>query len=426
MPGAFDQFYSVCFSNIFVKLENRVVNKIVKALLLQMIFMEKYDVIVVGAGPAGACAAYLLAGSKINVLVIDKDFFPRDKTCAGGLTAKTFGSFDFPINENIKFSTNSVTVSYKNSIFHKISGKKILTEMVERKEFDHFFIKKAVDSGARFLDGVKVSEVIWENGEFSIKTEGNTSEQLFYCRYLIGADGSNSIVNRTFNIVERDLYGFAIETNCPVSEDNIGKFEMTFDFGTVPGGYLWIFPKDKYVCVGAYTTNKKMKNIQKYLLDYIDSLGLVLESKKLTGHIASFYGINYMQPDFPCVLVGDAAGFGEYWTGEGIYYAVKSGAIAAEVISSGIKSGVLDYKLLQKRYEKEIIRGLKLAYYIGKNFYSHLPFSYKFVVSDFPAGILYESFSRGLTYDQAFSKIHIILFSLIFNKFRISNKKFYK
>lgn len=384
--------------------------------------MEKYDIIIIGAGPSGACAAYLLARSRISVLVIDKDHFPRYKPCAGGLTAKTLKSFDFPITKEVKYSTNSVIASYKNQIFHRISGNKVLTEMIERTEFDHFLIKKAVNSGAKFLDGIKVNEVAWENGEFSVKTE----ERFFRCKYLIGADGTNSIVNRTFNIVDRDLYGFAIETNCPVSKENIGKFDMTFDFGTVPNGYLWIFPKDKYVCVGAYTTNKKMKNIQKYLLDYIDRLGLVPESEKLTGHVIPFYGINYKQPDFPCILVGDAAGFGEYWTGEGIYYAVKSGTIAAEVIYSSIKSGFFDYKLLQRRYEREIIRGLKLAYYIGKYFYGHLPLAFNLLMSYFPAGIMYESASRGLTYDQALSKIHIVLSSIILNKSKISNKKYYK
>jgi flavin-dependent dehydrogenase len=312
--------------------------------------------------------------------------------------------------------------SYKNKIFHNISGDHTLTKMVERTEFDHFLIKKAVDSGATFLDGIKVTEVIRENGEFIVKTE----KQLFRSNYLIGADGTNSIVNRTFNIVEKDLYGFAIEVNCPLSKENIGKFNMTFDFGTVPNGYLWIFPKDEYVCVGAYTTNSKMKNIQEYLLDYIEKLGLIPESEEIKGHIIPYYGINYKQPNFPCVLVGDAAGFGEYWTGEGIYYAVKSGIIAAEVISSSIKSGVFDHQALQRRYQRELIRGLKLAYYIGKNFYSHLPLSFNLVMSYLPGGIIYESTSRGLTFDQSFSKIHVILLSLILNKSHISNNKYYK
>ncbi|AKB55834.1 Geranylgeranyl diphosphate reductase [Methanosarcina barkeri 227] len=387
-----------------------------------MISMKKYDVIIIGAGPAGSYAAYMLAKSKIKVLVIDKYSFPRYKPCAGGLTAKAFNSFDFPISKEVKYSTNTVVTSYKNQIFHNISGNKILVKMVERKEFDDFLIKKAIDSGATFLDGMKVTEVTWENAEFCIKTDS----EFFRCNYLIGADGTNSIVNRTFNIVERDLYGFAVEINCPVSKNNIGKFNMTFDFGTVPNGYLWIFPKDEYVCVGAYTTNKKMKNIQKYLIDYIEKLGLVPESENFKGHVIPHYGINYKQPDFPCILVGDAAGFGEYWTGEGIYYAVKSGTIAAEVISSSIKSGIFDHQALQRRYQKEIIQGLKLAYYIGKFFYGHLPLSFNLVMSYLPVSIMYESASRGLTFDQAFSKLPVVLSSLIQNKSHISNNKYHR
>jgi geranylgeranyl reductase family protein len=292
-----------------------------------MILMEKYDVIIIGAGPAGACAAYTLARSKINVLVIDEDHFPRDKPCAGGLTVKTLMAFDFPITEEVKYTANSVITSYRGQIFHRLSGNKVLTKMVERAEFDNFFIQKAVDSGVKFLEGVKVTGITRENGIFSVKA----GERLLFCEYLIGADGTNGIVNRTFNIVEKDLQGFAIEANCPVSKEKIRNYEMSFDFGTIPNGYLWLFPKDQYICVGAYTTDKRMKNIQKYLFEYIERLGLT-EFEKIRGHIIPFYGINYKQPDFPCILVGDAAGFVDYWTGEGIYYAVKSGAIAADVV----------------------------------------------------------------------------------------------
>lgn len=386
-----------------------------------MIFMEKYDVIVIGAGPAGACTSYLLAKSGIKVLVIDKEHFPRCKPCAGGLTAKALKSFDFSIAEEVRYVTKSIVVSYKGKIFHKISGNKVITEMVERTDFDHFFMAKAVSSGAIFLDGVKVENVVRENGMFVVET----NERAFQCEYLVGADGANSIVNRTFNIVEKDLYGFAVETNCPISKEK-ENFDMSFDFGAIPNGYLWIFPKDQYLCVGAYTTNKKMKHINKYLLEYIEKLGLSPESERFMGHIIPFYGINYKQPDYPCILVGDAAGFTDYWTGEGIYYAVKSGTIAAEVILSSISAASFQSGLLQKRYDREIIQGLKLGYYIGKIFYNHLPRTFSVLMSFFPSGILYEAFSRGFTYDQIFSKIHVILLSLILNKSRISNKKYCK
>jgi geranylgeranyl reductase family protein len=384
--------------------------------------MEKHDVIVIGAGPAGACAAYLLAKSGVKVLVIDKEHFPRCKPCAGGLTAKTLKSFDFSITEEVRYVTKSIVVSYKNRIFHKISGNKTLTEMVERSSFDHFFIKKAVSSGAMFLDGVKVEKVVRENEEFTVETHG----RVFHCKYLIGADGANSIVNRTFNIVEKDLYGFAVETNCYISREKIGNFDMTFDFGAIPNGYLWIFPKDRYLCIGAYTANQKMKHINDYLIEYIEKLGLKPESKRFTGHIIPFYGINYKQPDYPCILVGDAAGFADYWTGEGVYYAVKSGTIAAEVILSSINAASFQSRLLQTRYDREIIQGLRLGYHIGKIFYSHLPRTFTILMTFLPSGILYEAFSRGFTYDQIFSKIHVILSSLMFNSSRISNKKYYK
>lgn len=384
--------------------------------------MKKYDVIVIGAGPAGACTAYLLAKSGVRVLVIDKERFPRFKPCAGGLTVKTLKAFDFPIKEEIKFCTNSVVLAHKNQVFYQISGNKKLAGMVERQEFDHFLIKKAVDAGAEFLERVKVKGAVWENGEFSVETE----KEVFKSDYLVGADGANSVVNRVFKIVKKDLYGFAVETNCPVKKANIENYNMTFDFGRIPGGYLWVFPKAQQLCVGAYTTKRKMEHINLYLSDYIESLGLSPESDRFKGHIIPFYGIAYKQPEYPCILVGDAAGFGDYWTGEGIYYAVKSGVITAETIISSIKAASFQYGLLQKRYDAEIIRSLKLAYLIGKTFYAHLPRSLDLLMLSLPSSFLYEGFAKGFTYDQIISKSYILFWDIIRNKSKISTKKYYR
>lgn len=384
--------------------------------------MEKYDVIVIGAGPSGACTAYLLAKSGVHVLVIDKERFPRFKPCAGGLTVKALKAFDFPIKEEIKFCTNSIVLSHKNQVFYQISGNKRLAGMVERQEFDHFLIKKAVDAGAEFLEGEKVKGIVRGNGGFSVETE----EEVFKSDYLVGADGANSVVNRTFNIVNKDLYGFGVETNCPVSKSRIENYSMTFDFGGVPDGYLWIFPKAQHLCIGAYTIKNKMKHINLYLSNYIESLGLSPESNRFKGHIIPFYGIAYKQPEYPCILVGDAAGFGDYWTGEGIYYAVKSGIITAETILSSIKAASFQYELLQKRYDTEIIRGLKLAYQIGKIFYAHLPRSLDLLMLSLPSSLLYEGFAKGFTYDQIISKSHILFWNIIRNESTISNQKYHK
>jgi flavin-dependent dehydrogenase len=129
---------------------------------------------------------------------------------------------------------------------------------------------------------------------------------------------------------------------------------------------------------------------------------------------------------YDVIIIGAGpAGFGEYWTGEGIYYAVKSGTIAADVIYSSIKSGVFDFQSLQKRYQREIIRGLRFAYHTGKFFYGHLPRSFTLGMSYF-ANIMYESASLGHTFDQTFLKFHTILLNLMLKKSHISNKRYYK
>jgi len=375
-----------------------------------------YDCIVIGGGPAGACVSYNLAKKYRKVLVLEKYKFPKYKPCAGGITLKGYNLLDFSLDNLIEFESKNFILSINHSKYKDLCGSGVITYMVERKIFDDYFINKAIEKGAELIEEINVVDIIYDNNSFLVKSSAGD----FKCKYLVGADGTYSYVNKRFKIVNTDLRGFAVEINYPLEENEISKYKQTFEFGVVPNGYLWIFPKKKHLCIGAYTAQPKLKELKQYLKDYLTHLGFNdYEENDLRGHNIPFYGINYIQPNYPCILVGDAAGFSDYWTGEGIAYALKSGTIAAEVIDNSLKSNHFDYKLLQKKYDKEIIKGLKLGYHMAKYFYKNSPFYYRIISNKFVTRVLIYASYIGMTYDQINKKGVLLFFKSLSDNFKV-------
>jgi flavin-dependent dehydrogenase len=192
------------------------------------------------------------------------------------------------------------------------------------------------------------------------------------------------------------------------------------EFNIIPKGYLWIFPKKKHLCIGAYTSDYKSTNARQFLEDYLKYLGFNdYDPSTIKGHLIPHYGIYYKQPTMPCILVGDAAGFSDLWVGEGIFYAIKSGQIAAEIISESIKRKRFLHKELQKRYKKGIIRGLKIGYFIGSAYYNNMPTSFHILFNRIVLRIFFFSTFKGMTFDKIIWTSPVLLIRSLFHKINI-------
>src|SRR6266540_1827522 len=163
--------------------------------------MERFDVAVVGAGPAGSTTAYRLALARARVLLVDKARFPRDKPCGGGLTMRAVRQLPFPVEQ-------------------------------------------AVGAGAEFRDGARVTI----ESERELRVDGEPVE----VEALIGADGANGITARTLGLGGGIVNGVALEGNLPYKKLPPGGWRgmLVLELATVPGGYGWIFPKGDHVNVG--------------------------------------------------------------------------------------------------------------------------------------------------------------------------------
>ena len=201
----------------------------------------KYDVVIIGAGPAGVAAAHNLVNNKISCILIDKQKFPRNKVCAGGITYKAFQLMK-KLKLGEEFNLESLVISDKASLYLeykyindiKINNK---TYLVDRFEFDNYLVDSYKKKGGVILEETKVTDI---NTKDKIITLSNEEEIEF--KYIIGADGVNGI---TKNMVDKN---FKANGFCLQIEINREKFKydgnnLSLYYGIIPNGYGWIFPK---------------------------------------------------------------------------------------------------------------------------------------------------------------------------------------
>ncbi len=309
--------------------------------------MTEYDVIVVGAGPAGSTVASLLADRDLSVLLLDKDVFPRWKPCGGGLTIKTLNRYPY-----IKEIVNSYTYGgcvYSPSLKQYVSkvGKEPILAMVSRREFDDHLVNRAVEKGVVFQDNSRVKDIKISSKDVKVFLSNGEDHR---CPIVIGADGFSSIVAKKTKLLDvRRSMGICIVKEIPISKDILDEFytekRIAYIYPGVEGitGYAWVFPKRDMLNVGLIHYHRSEKtnnyNLKKILIDLMDKLKekkllpSEVDDRNLKGGTVPVYPLNKTYSN-RVILCGDAAGLINPLTGEGIYYAMASAEDAADIISN--------------------------------------------------------------------------------------------
>jgi len=324
-------------------------------------FFMMYDVVVIGAGPAGSTAAKCLAENNINVLLLDKSEFPRDKPCGGGLPTRVLKRFPYiePLIDSISFGSSTYSSSHRYK-FDLIREKPLLLNVI-RKEFDYGLVNLALKAGATFLAGKTVVDVSIQQNNASVKLDDGQSIET---QMIIGCDGTRSIVAEKTNLSKQmQALCIALVQEQPMTPKQLDTYytkkRLVHLFIKAQGiaGYAWVFPKKHCVNIGIgefqSALSESKSNVP--LKDTYEKFIAVLKEKKLlpeTFVVENLKGATL--PIFPLrntyrdrlVLCGDAAGFINPITGEGIYYAMVSGQIASEVIVDGLKQNDLSKEFL--------------------------------------------------------------------------------
>ena len=313
--------------------------------------MVDYDVIVVGAGPSGAMAARGCAKAGLKTLLLDAQKLPRHKPCGGGVTSKADRILDFPIPEDvIERRAYGVRLNYWNKVNARLRERPITT-LISRDRFDKLLSDKAVSAGAILMDRTPVSSVSREGSTQVVKS----SEGSFKAKVVVGADGVNSVVaERVRPRLKADELASTIEAEIPMSPQEIdekyGSFLDVYFGDSIGVGYSWVFPKKNHISVGIGSLLKSFKNPKARFMEFLARMDLPRDAK-LHPHLIPLGDPKRPVVSDGIILVGDAAGYADPLTGEGIYAALHSGKLASETIASAFQKGDFSENFLSGYHE---------------------------------------------------------------------------
>jgi flavin-dependent dehydrogenase len=270
--------------------------------------MERWDALVVGAGPAGSLTAFHLARGGARVLLVDKARFPRDKPCGGGLTVRAQRQLPFSVDPVVEGEVDVFDFGFRYQARFVRRTREPLIRMTRRRRLDAFLVDQAREAGAEFREG-------WRPGGVEATV-------------VIGADGANGTVGRELGLRDH-LRTVALEGNVRVDPAPFAR-RAVIELGLMPGGYAWVFPKADHVNVGVGGGLDRGPQLRDELHRLCRQHGIPVEALEgVRGHHLPLRRPGATAARGRTALVGDAAGLVDPVSGDGIYEAALSARLAA-------------------------------------------------------------------------------------------------
>lgn len=306
-----------------------------------------YDLIVIGSGPAGSAAAMTAAGLGLSVALVDRASFPRDKLCGGAVSGRAarylrdvFGAMPaevgFATTGAVRLSASGVTLGLLNDA--------PALHLTMRREFDAALHARAVEAGCAVFAPAAIAGLDLERPSVQLRDGPRIAG-----RCLLGADGVNSMVARALfgRAFDARSIGFALEAELPrgVVEGDL----VEIDLAAADWGYGWVFPKRETVTLGVGGIHADNPDMMACFRAYLARHAPHLAATRCKGAFLPSGDFRRVPGRGRVLLAGDAAGFADPMTGEGIAWALKSGQLAAEACASALDSGGPDTALPRYR-----------------------------------------------------------------------------
>lgn len=361
----------------------------------------KFDLLVVGAGPAGAMAAEHAARGGMRVALVEKQKLPRHKTCGGGMPM-IVGDLapDLPREGVIEARVAAMrhTYRFREAVIAPIhpSGEEVRYDlwMVQRSVFDNALAHRAAKAGAVLMDGCSVRRIAEERDVVFVEIaplEG--SPERLAADWVLGADGANGVTAKAAGLRARRDLAIAIEIEHPhrwgTGHPELRPDVLHLEYGEVKGGYAWVFPKGDHLNVGAGVFRPRKPGsrgnpdvaeiLKRAIARYLAALDVPFDPASVVYHahpLPIWQGREPLQSRGGRILLaGDAAGLINPVFGDGILHAMRSGTIAAECLLRGEAAA----------YSKEIhtvfARNFDAARRLATFFYGFSAFVYKHAVA---------------------------------------------
>ncbi len=364
------------------------------------VYPRKYDVIVVGMGPAGAETAFELSRKGFSVLAFDKQVHPRYKICGGGLSARIARILPADFSSVVEETVHRVQFTYGGEDSFVIESPEPIAYMVMRQHFDHWLVEKARNVGTEIREGESVVSV----REVEDGMEVATKEGRYASSIVIGADGGMSVVAQQCFPGRRLRKIPALESE--VLDHTTHEFQRLptalISLSAAKNGYGWIFPKRQGLSLGVGEFVNGAKRPKQSFEQFI-------------RHEATLTGLTIPTPlGYPLpianqhpyrdgrhwigslvrrrvVLVGDAGHLVDPLLGEGIYYAVRSGQLAAQSVAARLKDPTNALEDYEKQVVEEFGPEFRVAARLGKIIYGLPRSCHRWAGRTFP-----DSYSRVL------------------------------
>jgi geranylgeranyl reductase family protein len=325
-----------------------------------------HDVVVIGAGPGGSAAAHFLSAQGMDVLLVDRAEFPRDKTCGDGLTPRalrvleTMRLLDEVRANGCPIQAYEVVAPNGRATTAPIKGEHQAL-VVPRLTLDTIILKRAIASGASFEPNTNVSRL--EPTETGARVHTADGGQFEGKVALVATGAATGVLTRSGILQKQPRAMLAARAYFEDLSDELPQtFQLRFDGVPIPG-YGWVFPTAARAAnVGVGFFPRRGSGTATQAFERFVQRSALLDGARQVGPVKGYpIRVDFLRaPTFArnTLLVGEAAGLVNPLTGEGIDYALESGQIAAEHVVHGLASGVhqtwlSDYdRLLRERFEK--------------------------------------------------------------------------